>query len=66
MFEYPGYNPKWKGNAKKYLEAKLRILTDERGFNITPTEREMEHLKTLKTQVQIDNAILTIIERRWG
>ena len=66
MFEEPSYNPKWNGNAKKYLEAKLRILTDIRGFGITPTEKETENLKTLKTQVQIDNAILTIIERRWG
>ena len=66
MFEEPSFSPKWKGNPKKYLEAKLRILTDHRGFCITPTESEMEHLKTLKTQVQIDNGILTIIERRWG
>jgi len=66
MFEEPSYNPRWNGNAKKYLEAKLRILTDKRGFDITPTRTEMEHLKTLKTQTQIDNAILSIIDRRWG
>ncbi len=60
------YNPKWTGNAKKYLEAKLKILMDKRGFCITPTEDEMAHLKTLKTQVAIDNAILGIINNRWG
>jgi hypothetical protein len=57
-------NPKWKGNAAKYLEGKLKILAD--GFCITPTEREMEHLKTLQTQTEIDNAILTIINNRWS
>lgn len=57
------YNPKWK-NAEKYLEGKLKILKD--GFCITPTETEMRHLKTLKTQAQIDNAILSIIDRKYG
>ena len=57
------YNPKWK-NAEQYLEGKLKILND--GFRIVPTEMEMKHLKSLKTQTQIDNAILTIIDRRYG
>lgn len=60
------YSPKWNGNPQKYLTAKLCILEDPRGFGIHPTEEELEHLRTLKTQVQIDNAIWTIIERRWG
>ena len=50
-------SPQWKGNPAKYLDAKLKILKDTRGFGITPTEAEMEHLKTLKTQISIDNAI---------
>jgi hypothetical protein len=66
MVDETTYSPKWKGNAKKYLEEKLKILTDTRGFGITPTEREMEHLKTLETQIAIDNAILGIITNRWG
>lgn len=45
---------------------KLDILMDTRGFCITPTESEMTHLKTLKTQTAIDNAIQSIIDRRWG
>lgn len=60
------YNPRWNGNPKKYLEAKLKILEDHRGFGIHPTKEELEHLQALKTQTQIDNAILTIIDRRWG
>lgn len=60
------FNPKWTGNPATYLKGKLAILTDPRGFCITPTEAEMEHLKTLKTQIAIDNAIFTIIDKRWG
>ena len=66
MLEDASYNPKWKGNPEKYLEKKLDILMDTRGFCITPTKSEMAHLKTLKTQIAIDNAIQSIIDRRWG
>jgi hypothetical protein len=46
------------------VQAKLKIL--RRDFYIDPTEEEIEHLKTLTTQISIDNAILGIINRRWG
>lgn len=52
-------------NPEQYLKAKLKILTDPRAFDITPTYEEMKHLETLKTQIAIDNAILSIINRRW-
>ncbi len=66
MIDDVSYSPKWNGNPEKYLEAKLKILTDSRGFGIKPTEEELEHLRTLKTQTAIDNGILTIINKRWG
>lgn len=66
MLSDTSYNPRWNGDPKKYLEAKLKILEDHRGFCIHPTKEELEHLRALKTQIQIDNAILTIIDRRWG
>ncbi len=47
----------------KYIKAKLKIL--KRDFCIDATEEEIEHLNTLTTQIQIDNAILSIIARRW-
>ena len=50
--------------APKYIEQKLRIL--KRDFCIKPTEAELEHINTLTTQTQIDNAILTIIAHHWG
>ena len=49
---------------EQYIEQKLKIL--KRDFRITATETELEHLNTLTTQTQIDNAILTIISHHWG
>ena len=66
MLEGSTYNPKWDGNPKKYLDGKLKILMDSRGFGITPDDNEMAHLKTLKTQTEIDNGILQIINNRWN
>ena len=47
----------------KYVKDKLKIL--KRDFCIDATEEEIAHLNTLTTQIQIDNAILSIIARRW-
>lgn len=66
MLDDVSYNPKWKGDPQKYIDAKLKILEDPRGFGIHPTKKEVEHLRTLKTQTSIDNAIWTIINNRWG
>ena len=49
---------------EKYLKAKLKILN--RDFKIEPTETELEHLKTLTTEISIDNAILSVIAHHWG
>ena len=48
----------------QYLKAKLRIW--KRDFYIEPTDAELEHLQTLKTQTQLDNAFQSLIDRRWG
>jgi len=64
MLDGATYNPKWNGDPSKYLKRKLEIL--ESDFCITPTESEMKHLKTLKTQTEINNGILTIINNRWN
>ena len=48
---------------EQYVKAKLRIL--KRDFYIEATQEEITHLKTLTTQTSIDNAILSIINRRW-
>ena len=49
---------------KQYAEEKIKIL--EKDFYINPTDAEKLHLKTLKTQIAIDNAVLSIINRYWG
>lgn len=50
-------------NPAQYLKARLKVLS--RDSYITPTDEEMEHLGTLETQVQIDNAIIAIMNNRW-
>lgn len=57
------HSPLFK-TPEKYINAKLKILS--RDFCIDATKEEIEHLNTLTTQVAIDNAILGIINRRWG
>lgn len=56
------HSPQWT-TPEKYLKSKLKILS--RDFRIEPTKEELAHLNTLKTQISIDNAILSIINRRW-
>ena len=57
-----GHSPVFK-TPDKYIEAKLKILG--RDFRINATEEELAHLSTLKTQIAIDNAILSIIAHHW-
>lgn len=58
------HSPVFK-NPRQYIDAKLKILRDPRGFGIQPTEAELEHLNTLTTEISIDNAILSIINHHW-
>ena len=48
---------------EQYVEDKIEMLREE--MYIKPTKEEIEHLKTLKTEVSIDNAIHSIIDRHW-
>lgn len=57
------YSPQFT-TPEKYLKAKLKILS--RDFKIEPTETELEHLRTLTTEIGIDNAILSVIAHHWG
>ena len=56
------HSPKFT-TPEKYLKAKLKIL--RRDFRIEPTLDEIVHLQQLTTQITIDNAILSIMKRRW-
>ena len=59
----PTYNPIFK-SPKQYLKKKLEILTEH--FCIKPTRDQMIHLQSLKTQIAIDNAILSIMDDYYG
>jgi hypothetical protein len=59
----PSHSPKFT-NPAKYIKAKVKIL--KRDFCIKPTKEEEEHLYELATQISIDNAIQSIIDRHWN
>ena len=52
------------GNPKQYVRDKLNMLRDE--MYIQPTLEEIEHLRTLKTEGDIDRAVRDIINRAWA
>ena len=49
---------------KTYLKYRIKIL--ERDFMLVLTQSEMTYLKSLKTEIAIDNAIRKIILKHWG
>lgn len=50
-------------NPTQYIKAKLKMLRNE--MYIEPTQGEIDHLYSLKTDVAIDNAVHSIIDRYW-
>lgn len=63
MLDGATYNPRWTGDVKEYVEGKVKFAN---GFCVNLTEREIKYLESLKTQIQIDNACQTMIDRRYG
>lgn len=51
-------------NPEQYVEFKLEMLRKE--MYIEPTPEEIEHLKSLDSELRIDNAVRSIIERHWS
>ena len=49
---------------EQYVEDKIEMLREE--MCIKPTADEIKHLKTLKTETSIDNAVHSIIDRHWS
>lgn len=60
--EHKNYFEEFK-NPKQYVKAKLKMLRND--MFIKPTEEEIEYLYSLKTDVAIDNAVHSIIDRHW-
>jgi FPC/CPF motif-containing protein YcgG len=48
---------------EQYIEAKLEMLRDD--MHIEPTVKELEHLREMKTEINIDIAVRGIIDRHW-
>ena len=56
----------WDSNFKtidQYVDFKLEMLRNE--MYIEPTDKEVAHLRELKTMGDIDRAVHSIIERYW-
>ena len=51
-------------NPEQYVEFKLEMLRKE--MYIDPTLEEIAHLKSLDSELRIDNAVRSIIERHWS
>ena len=51
-------------NIDVYREAKLKIL--KRDFRITLSLDEIIHVKSLKTEIAIDNFCISAINRHWN
>lgn len=47
-----------------YLKYRVKLL--ERDFKISPRKDELDHLRSLKNEHQIDAAIRRIIDERWA
>lgn len=59
----PGCIPKFT-TLEKFIGAKIQML--ERDFYITPTPEEIEKLKRMRTESDVNAAVKTIINRHWG
>lgn len=51
-------------SPKQYVKAKLKMLRNE--MYIEPSGSEVAHLFELKSEIEIDQAVHSIIDRRWS
>ena len=47
-----------------YRKRKLRIL--KRDFRITLSQEDLDHAETLKSETQIDQFVLAMLNKYWG
>lgn len=59
----PSSVPKFT-DAEKFVEEKIKML--KRDFRVHPTIEEIEHLKSLTTEGDINRAVASIIDRHWN
>lgn len=46
---------------KQYISEKIRMLTED--FEMDLLEREIEHIQSLKTEIQVDNYVRTLFDK---
>ena len=51
-------------SIKAYRKAKLKYLS--RDFKINITEEERKHAESLTTEIQIDQFVLSMLNKYWG
>ena len=61
--EFKKWLPDFK-NPKHYVDQKLKMLRGD--MRIQVTDKEVKHLRSLKTEASIDNAVRTIINNHWN
>ena len=57
--------PKQKEVAS-YCKQKIHMLEDPKGFGLTFTLEEKNHMRKLSTETAIDNYAIDIFYSRWG
>jgi hypothetical protein len=58
----PAYIPKFE-TPEQFIEEKLAMLGED--FKLTLTDEEINHLSSLKTEVDINAAVRTILNNHW-
>ena len=58
----PSYIPEFT-TPEQFVDAKVKILRNHLGINIT--YEDIAYLRQFKTEVQINNAVKTIINKYW-
>ena len=48
-------------SLKQYKNEKIRMLTED--FCMPLTESEIEHIRSLKTEIQVDNYVRTLFDK---
>ena len=46
-----------------YVAAKVNIMRD---LGVTPTRKEWDKLMSLDSEIKVDNAVRTILKKRWA
>lgn len=49
-----------------YIIDKINMMQEKRGFNLRLTKSEIEHMKSLKSEIQVDNYARDLFRKKLG